>query len=44
MTPTSPLGSIVRDGDLTWLTFERRYDAPIEEVWSALTDSDRMSR
>ena len=44
MTPTSPLGSIARDGAFTWLMFERRYDAPIEEVWSALTDSDRTTR
>ena len=44
MTPTSPLGSIARDGDFIWLTFERQYEVPIEEVWSALTDSERMAR
>ncbi len=42
---TSPRGEVRRapDGGRT-MVFERRYDHPIEDVWSALTESDRLAR
>lgn len=42
--PLGRLGAVVReDGDVL-LRFERRYDAPAADVWSALTDPDRLAR
>lgn len=38
----SDLGTITTDGDTRTVRFERRYDAPPEEVWAALTEPDRL--
>lgn len=44
MTVTTPLGQVLRDEDGTRLEFVRTYDDPVEDVWSALTDPDRVAR
>lgn len=44
MPVTTPLGRLRDDGDGARLEFERRYDEPIDEVWSALTEPDRTAR
>ncbi len=44
MTTTSPLGQVLRDEHGMRLKFMRTYDEPAAEVWSALTDPDRMAR
>ena len=38
------LGSVHADGDARTVAFERRLAAPPEEVWSALTERDRLAR
>lgn len=44
MSVTTPLGQVLRDQDGIRLEFVRSYHEPIEDVWSALTDSDRVAR
>lgn len=41
---TTPTGFLTRRDDRDLLTWERTFDRPIEDVWSAVTDSDRLSR
>ncbi len=41
---TDRLGAVVREDGQVLLRFERHYDAPAAEVWSALTDPDRTAR
>jgi len=42
---TSPLGEIRREADgARSLVFRRSYSEPIDEVWSAITESDRLAR
>jgi uncharacterized protein YndB with AHSA1/START domain len=41
---TSPMGTVIRDDEGMRLEFVRTYDEPATEVWSALTDPDRMAR
>jgi uncharacterized protein YndB with AHSA1/START domain len=37
------LGTVLRDGPSVRLVFERDYpDVPVEDVWSAVTDSERL--
>lgn len=43
MTVTTPLGRVLRDEDGVRLEFVRTYDHPVERVWSALTESDRLA-
>ncbi len=43
MSPT-PTGRIERAGDRLTLHLSRTFDAPIEDVWAAVTDPDRMAR
>ncbi|GAA1433051.1 SRPBCC family protein [Microlunatus lacustris] len=38
------LGAVVREDGEVLLRFERHYDAPAADVWSALTDPDRTAR
>jgi uncharacterized protein YndB with AHSA1/START domain len=43
-TVRSPLGEIRRESDGTrTLVFRRRYPDPVDEVWSAITESDRLA-
>jgi uncharacterized protein YndB with AHSA1/START domain len=44
MTVTTPLGQVLRDEDGVRLEFVRTYDHPIDGVWSALTEPDRVAR
>jgi uncharacterized protein YndB with AHSA1/START domain len=44
VTATTPLGQVLRDDQGTRLEFVRTYTDPIEDVWSALTESDRLAR
>src|SRR3954447_24549768 len=44
MTAITPLGRVLRDPDGLRLEFVRTYDAPVDDVWAALTDSDRTAR
>lgn len=44
MTATSPLGRVVRDELGMRLEFVRTYDQPATEVWSAVTDPERLAR
>lgn len=44
MTVTTPLGQVLRDDEGVRLEFVRRYDDPIDRVWSALTEPDRVAR
>lgn len=44
MTATTPLGRVLRDVDGVRLEFTRTFDAPVEEVWSAVTDPERTAR
>jgi uncharacterized protein YndB with AHSA1/START domain len=44
MTVTTPLGQVLRDDEGVRLEFVRTYEDPIEDVWSALTESDRVAR
>jgi uncharacterized protein YndB with AHSA1/START domain len=41
---TEQLGNVWADGDRVALHFERRYDATPDEVWSALTEPESISR
>jgi uncharacterized protein YndB with AHSA1/START domain len=41
---TEQLGTVRADGDRVALHFERRYDATPDEVWSALTEPESISR
>ena len=41
---TTPLGQVLRDEDGMRLQFVRTYSDPVEDVWSALTEPDRVSR
>lgn len=46
-TPDSALGrlgAVVREDGEVLLRFERHYDVPAADVWSALTDPDRTAR
>ena len=38
------LGAVVRENGEVLLRFERYYDAAATDVWSAVTDSDRLAR
>lgn len=44
MTVTTPLGQVLRDEEGMRLEFIRTYDDPVDEVWSALTEPDRVAR
>src|SRR5436305_4661986 len=44
MAPTTPGGTVRREGDRYTLHFEREYAGPVEDVWSAITTPDRMAR
>ena len=44
MTVSTPLGRVLRDSDGMRLEFVRTYDDPVEDVWSALTEPDRVAR
>ena len=44
MTVTTPLGQVLRDDEGMRLEFVRTYPDPIEDVWSALTEPDRVAR
>lgn len=44
MTVTTPLGQVLRDEHGMRLEFVRTYDDPVEDVWSALTEPDRVAR
>ena len=43
MTPR-PTGRITREGDLRVLTITREFRAPIEDVWAAVTEPQRLER
>ena len=38
------LGTLHADGNRRQVRFERTFDAPVAEVWSALTDPERIAR
>jgi uncharacterized protein YndB with AHSA1/START domain len=40
----SEYGAVARQGEHVMIRFERRYDAPADEVWAALTQAERLSR
>ncbi|HEY7988549.1 MAG TPA: SRPBCC family protein [Lapillicoccus sp.] len=44
MTPDTLLGNISRTGDDAEATFERVYDTDTADLWTALTDPDRLAR
>ncbi len=44
MTVITPLGQVLRDQDGMRLEFVRTYDSPLNDVWSALTEPDRVAR
>ena len=44
MTVITPLGQVLRDEEGMRLEFVRTYDVPLEEVWSVLTEPDRVAR
>lgn len=44
MTVTTPLGQLLHDEEGMRLEFVRTYDVPMEDVWSALTEPDRVVR
>lgn len=44
MTVNTPQGHVLRDVDGMRLEFVRTYDVGIADVWSALTDPDRLGR
>ena len=44
MTVTTPLGQVLRDADGMRLEFVRTYEDPVEDVWSGLTEPDRVAR
>ena len=39
-----PTGQISRDGERLVLTITREFKAPIEDVWAAVTESERLGR
>lgn len=39
---TQETGRVVRDGSGVRLEFHRAYDLPVEEVWAAVTDPERL--
>ncbi|MGC1208974.1 MAG: SRPBCC family protein [Ornithinimicrobium sp.] len=41
---STPRGQVLRDDDGMRLEFIRTYDAPIEDVWSAMTEPERIAR
>lgn len=43
MTVTTPLGQVLRDEDGMRLEFVRTFDDPVEDVWAALTEPDRLA-
>jgi uncharacterized protein YndB with AHSA1/START domain len=43
MTPT-PHGRVVRVGDHLTLSIDRTFEAPIEDVWAAITEAERLDR
>lgn len=44
MTVTTPLGQVIRDDQGMRLEFVRTYEAPVDDIWSALTDPERVAR
>jgi uncharacterized protein YndB with AHSA1/START domain len=44
MAVTTPSGTVRRSGDEYTIHFEREYAAPIEDVWSAITTPERVTR
>lgn len=44
MTTTTPPGQVLRDENGMRLEFVRTFDADVHDVWSALTESDRLGR
>ncbi len=44
MTVNTPLGKVLRDEEGMRLEFVRTYDIPMEDVWSALTEPERVDR
>ncbi len=44
MTVTTPLGQVLRDEEGMRLEFVRTYHEPQEDVWSALTERERVAR
>jgi uncharacterized protein YndB with AHSA1/START domain len=44
MTVSSPAGLVVEDAEGVRLEYVREWDVPVDEVWSAVTDSDRLGR
>ncbi len=44
MTGPGPAGEVVLDPAGTSVVFVRSWDLPVGEVWSALTDPDRLAR
>ncbi|HMA48511.1 MAG TPA: SRPBCC domain-containing protein, partial [Magnetospirillaceae bacterium] len=43
MRDKSDLGTFVRQGSNSALRYERRYDRPVETVWKALTEPERLA-
>lgn len=43
MTP-QPTGRVERHGDRCTVVLSRTFDAPIDQVWAAVTESDRTAR
>ena len=44
MTVTTPLGQVLRDEEGMRLEFVRIYEDPVEDVWAALTQPERVAR
>lgn len=44
MTATTPVGQVLRDEHGARLEFVRTYDTSLADVWSALTESERLGR
>jgi len=44
VTVTTPLGRVLREKDGIRLEYVRTYPVPVEDVWSALTEPDRLAR
>ena len=44
MTPQTLLGTITRTGDVAAATFVRVYDTDAADLWTAVTDPDRLAR
>jgi len=44
MTISSPLGGVIRDDLGLRLEFDRTFDTTVEDLWSAVTESDRLAR